>query len=129
MNVRAGFLLGLALASAASDVRAQWNYNWGGWGGGASTVQGDIAHGMGVFAAGAGQYNQQTAIANSINANTAMRVNQYMFTAQQEANQRQYVRTARRIGKNPSRPSRPRSARASTCSIPATSTAWGTTSY
>ena len=99
MKVRAGFLVGLALALAGSDVRAQWNYNWGGWGGGASTVQGDIAHGMGVFAAGAGQFNQQTAVANSINANTTMRVNQYMFAAQQEANQRQYVRTARRIGR------------------------------
>jgi hypothetical protein len=98
MKVRAGFLLGLVLASAGGDVRAQWNYNWGGWGGGGSTVQGDIAHGMGVFAAGAGQYNQQTAIANSINANTVMRINQYMFLAQQEANQRQYVRTARRMG-------------------------------
>jgi hypothetical protein len=54
---------------------------------------------MGVFAAGAGQYNQQTAIANSINANTVMRVNQYMFVAQQEANQRQYARTNRRIGR------------------------------
>jgi hypothetical protein len=54
---------------------------------------------MGVLAAGAGQYNQQTAIANSINANTVMRVNQYMFVAQQEANQRQYARTNRRIGR------------------------------
>jgi hypothetical protein len=54
---------------------------------------------MGNFAAGAGQYNQQTAIANSINANTVMRVNQYMFVAQQEANQREYARTNRRIGR------------------------------
>jgi hypothetical protein len=54
---------------------------------------------MGVFAAGAGQYNQQTAIANSINADTAMRVNQYMWLSQQEANQRQYLRTNRRIGR------------------------------
>jgi hypothetical protein len=99
MNVRAGTLLVLGLALANGNVHAQWNYNWGGWGGGASTVQGDIAHGMGVLAAGAGQYNQQTAIANSINANTVMRINQYMFLAQQEANQRQYVRTNRRIGR------------------------------
>jgi hypothetical protein len=99
MKIRTGVLLGLALTLASGDLRAQWNYNWGGWGGGASTVQGDIAHGMGVFAAGAGQYNQQTAIAASINANTVMRVNQYMYMAQQEANQRQYVRTNRRIGR------------------------------
>src|SRR5262249_41737517 len=30
---------------------------------------------------------------------TVMRVNQYMFLAQQEANQRQYARNARRIGR------------------------------
>ena len=46
-----------------------------------------------------GQYNAQTAVANSINANTVMRINQYMFPAQQEANRREYVRNNRRIGK------------------------------
>jgi hypothetical protein len=54
---------------------------------------------MANFAAAAGQYNEQTAVAASINANTVMRINQYMFMAQQEANQRQYARTSRRIGR------------------------------
>jgi hypothetical protein len=54
---------------------------------------------MGSLAAGAGQYNQQTAVANSINADTVMRVNQYMYLAQQEANRREYVRNERRIGR------------------------------
>ena len=34
---------------------------------------------MGVYAAGAGAYNVQTAQARSINANTAMRYNEYMY--------------------------------------------------
>jgi hypothetical protein len=99
MKVRVGLMVGLALILGGGDAPAQWGaWGMGGWGG-SSTVGGDLAHGMGQFAAGAGQYNQQTAIANSINANTVMQINQYMFAAQQEANQRQYVRTNRRIGR------------------------------
>ena len=52
-----------------------------------------------ALAEGAGQYNVQTAAAASVNANTVMQINQYMFSAQQEANQREYVRRNRRIGK------------------------------
>jgi len=59
-------------------------------------VQGSIAQGMGALAVGAGQYNQQTAVARSINANTAMQWNQYMYLSQQEANRREYLRMARR---------------------------------
>ena len=55
-------------------------YGWGGWGGGAHTAGGDQARGMGVFAAGAGTYNLNTAQARSINANTAMQWNQYIYS-------------------------------------------------
>jgi hypothetical protein len=105
MKFASGLLRGLTLAwvlaLATAAVEAQFNYNWGGfgWGGWSSTVQGDIAHGLASLAAGAGQYNQQTAIANSINADTVMRVNQFMFLGQQEANQRQFARNARRVGR------------------------------
>ena len=67
--------IALTLTSGAS-ARAQ--YGWGGWGGyggyggGAQTPGGNFARGMGVAAAGAGVYNQQTAQARSMNANTAM---------------------------------------------------------
>jgi hypothetical protein len=54
---------------------------------------------MGNLAAGAGQYNAQTAVANSINADTVMRFNQYVYMAQQESNRKQYERQARRQGK------------------------------
>jgi hypothetical protein len=61
-------------------------YGWGGWGGGGgSTVGGDQARGMGVFAAGAGQYNVQTAQARSINAQTAMQWNEYIYQSSMEA--------------------------------------------
>jgi hypothetical protein len=72
-------LLGLTLSIPTISAQAQYYGGWGGWGGGASTLQGDMMRGAGVAAAGAGAYNQQTAVARSINANTAMQVNQYMY--------------------------------------------------
>jgi hypothetical protein len=81
-------------ATASSTAKAQLYgyyprggygaYGWGGWGG-AQTPQGNMARGMGAFAAGAGYYNEQTAVARSINANTAMRYNEYMYESNQEA--------------------------------------------
>ena len=58
-------------------------YGWNGWGADGSTVPGDIARGMGVFAAGAGYYNEQTAKANAINAETALKWNEYWYRSQQ----------------------------------------------
>jgi len=86
----------LALALAAlqgASAQAQYGYyprgyggcGWGGWGGGAQTPQGNMARGMGVYAAGAGMYNEQTAEARSINANTTMRFNEYMYQSSQVA--------------------------------------------
>jgi hypothetical protein len=80
-------LMAFAIASSASPARAQYNYprgysGWSGWGG-ASTVGGSHAAGMGAFAAGAGSYNEQTAQARAQNANTAMQVNQYTYAVKQ----------------------------------------------
>jgi len=97
----------IALAVLAGEARAQFGYGaypggyggygWGGWEGGAgSTVQGSIAQGLGYYAMGAGVYNYDTAVATSINADTAMRWNQYWWLSQQEANRREYARMARR---------------------------------
>ncbi len=60
-------------------------FGWEGWGG-AHTHDGDLARGMGVYAAGAGFYNKQTAIANSIDVDTVMRWNQYIHESQLDAN-------------------------------------------
>src|SRR4051795_8527787 len=79
-------LLAVMLAVPGTSTRAQYHYpggygssGWGGWGGAGSTVAGSTAYGIGNFAAGAGAYNEQTAQARSMNANTAMQVNDYMY--------------------------------------------------
>ena len=78
------------LALPAGEARSQY-YPYGrGWGGGGfggwgSTVGGDVARGMGAFAAGAGTYNIETAQANSIDANTLASINQYMYLSSLEA--------------------------------------------
>jgi len=92
--------MGALLATTVGEARAQYYpgyvaYGWGGWGGGA-TVGGDMARGLGFYNIGAGIYNEDTAVANSINADTVMRWNQYLWEAQQEINRREYVRMARR---------------------------------
>src|SRR3954447_646886 len=97
-------VLGIAivLAPAAGESRAQYYegygpYGWGGWGGGGGTVQGDFARGLGFYNMGAGIYNKETAEANSINADTIMRWNEFMFLSQQEANRREYLRRERLV--------------------------------
>ena len=87
---RRSLLLALFLAVPGVSAPAQYayphgygGYGWGGWGGGGSTVQGNVASGMGNFAAGAGAYNVQTAQARAMNANTAMQWNDYMYAINQ----------------------------------------------
>ena len=72
------------------DARAQLGYpsgyggyGWGGWG---STIRGSTAAGLGYFNMGRGAYNEQTAVARSINNDTYLRWNQYMYQSQQHAN-------------------------------------------
>jgi hypothetical protein len=91
--LRAGTLAFVLGAAQGTQVLAQWGYpmgyggyGWGGWGGAGSTVQGSIAQGLGTMAMGAGIYNQQTAIARSINTDTVMRWNQYVYESQMNAN-------------------------------------------
>ena len=81
--------LSAVLAAVASTAQAQYfypggygRYGWGGWGGGA-TAGGDIARGMGMFAAGAGAYNQETAVANQLNSQTVMAWNEYLYNVGQ----------------------------------------------
>jgi hypothetical protein len=94
--------MSIVLALAAGEARAQYyggygGYGWGGWGGGGGTVQGSIARGLGAYNVGAGVYNLDTAQANSINADTIMRWNEFMFLSQQEANKREYLRKERMV--------------------------------
>src|SRR5437016_1727735 len=83
-----GRSLVLTVVLAVGGVLAHAQYGryggWGGWGGAGSTVQGSMAAGMGNFAAGAGQYNVQTAQARSINTQTAMQFNDYMYAVNKQ---------------------------------------------
>jgi hypothetical protein len=73
-------------------------FGWGGWG--AATPEGDIAQGLGAFAAGAGFYNQQTAIANAIDTDTVIRWNEYLHESQLAANRRRQERRAEERDRN-----------------------------
>lgn len=74
--------------------RGYADFGWGGWGGGVGTVQGDVARGLGAFAQGVGEANLSNAQAASINADTVMRWNNYMYQSQQEANRRYHDKLA-----------------------------------
>ncbi len=82
--LRIAMPLALVLSVSPQSARAQWGwgYGGGGWGGG-QTVAGAGLQGLGTLAYGAGVYNRETAVANSINADTAMRWNTYMNQIQQ----------------------------------------------
>lgn len=69
------------LATTAPSAHAQgWGaggWGFGGWGGG-QTFAGAGLTGLGRYAVGAGIYNYDTALANQINTQTAMQLNDYM---------------------------------------------------
>ena len=76
----------LILSVTGGTARAQYGWGWGGWGGwGGETPQGSIARGLGALYAGAGMYNEQTAVARSINEDTWQRWNQYLYLSNEEA--------------------------------------------
>ena len=55
-----------------------------------------MARGLGAYAAGAGYYNQQTAVAASINSDTVMRWNQYIYESQMESNRIYWANMAKK---------------------------------
>ncbi len=87
-TAKAAIALACILISAG-NARAQYGYPGGyggyGWGGWGSTIQGSTAAGLGYFNMGRGAYNEQTAVARSINNDTYLRWNQYMYLSQQHA--------------------------------------------
>jgi hypothetical protein len=87
------FLLALPGATASAQY-GEYGYGGGyyGWGGWGATPQGDIARGMGAYAQGLGVYNVNTAQARSINADTMMRWNSYMWASQNALNREHYER-------------------------------------
>lgn len=85
--------LALALAAAlAGHARGQLPRYIGP----GSTVQGDILRGEGVFLEGAGLYNYYSAVAGSIETDTWMRLNEYIYQSIQHENAEKARRTAER---------------------------------
>jgi len=70
-------------------------YGWNGWSG-TATAQGNIARGLGYYNLGAGAYNEDTAVANAVNADAVLRWNQFIYQSQLESNRREQQRLARR---------------------------------
>ncbi len=79
----------LALLIPTANLHAQ-GWGWEGWGGWSQTPEGALAQGMGHYYQGAGIFNEKTAIADSINLDTLIRWNDYIYQANLEA-ARRYV--------------------------------------
>jgi hypothetical protein len=90
--VSTGFIL---VMSAPGAAHAQYGYPGGyggyGWGGWGSTVGGSMASGLGYFNMGRGAYNYDTAQARSINTDTVMRWNEYLYQSQRVATRRYHA--------------------------------------
>jgi hypothetical protein len=100
----------VALTCTAPHVRAQFNFVGPG-----STVEGDYLRGVGIAAFGMGIYNRETAIANSINLDTAIRYNEYIYSilmnenkmnaehraAMVQRNKEEFEKLQKRIRENP----------------------------
>ncbi len=79
-------VLGLGAPSAFAQY---YNSGYGSYGW-AATPGGDIARGMGVYAMGLGQYNLSNSYARSVNTDTAMRWNTYLWQAETAQNTVRY---------------------------------------
>jgi hypothetical protein len=102
-NVRWIGAITVALALAGGSAEAQY-YGGGYWGGGygggvGSTVQGSELAGAAMYAQGMGRYNVNTAQARSINAQTAMQWNQYMYESEKEGNRVYYELHQKQLAK------------------------------
>ena len=109
-NVR-WFFMGLAALAALGSAGAEAQYyggagfgnlgyggygGFGGWGGAVSAV-GDEERGFGAAAAGLGVLEEDDAVAGSINTDTVMRFNQYLYNSKIEAQRRYNAYQTRRL--------------------------------
>jgi hypothetical protein len=99
-------VIGLILISsvAGRDARAQWGWEYGGWGwegwGGVATPESAELHSAGIFAMGAGIYNLNTAKADKINAQTAIKWNDYVAQVTHESARIYAERRDQRLARN-----------------------------
>ena len=94
--IRISLGLTLILLLSAEKSRAQ-GWGWEMWGGWSQTPEGALAQGMGHYYTGAGIFNEKTAIADSINLDTLIRWNEYIYQANLEAARRHVQRRQARI--------------------------------
>jgi len=99
MSRRLSTAITLFALLAGGSARGQFTRGYGGIGPG-STPQGDIARGAGIMAAGMGQFNMSTAMANSINVDTAIKWNQYVYLSLEEDNRKKAIHRAYRVARN-----------------------------
>jgi hypothetical protein len=90
LKIALGLILILSMTN--QDARAQWGYGGWGWGGWGSSLQSSALHGAGYYAMGAGIYNYDTALANNINGQTAIMMNNAWAQAQREDNMIHHMR-------------------------------------
>jgi len=91
----------LIFSMMGHEARAQWGFDgWGWWGWGAATPESAALHGAADFAMGAGIYNLKTAQAMSIDADTAMKFNDYVAQVTREEARIYAERVDQRIARN-----------------------------
>src|SRR5262245_29565633 len=91
----------LILSMMGRDARAQWGFDgWGWWGWGAASPESAELHAAGQFAMGAGVFNLKTAQAMSIDADTAMKFNDYVAQVTRESARLHAARIDQRVARN-----------------------------
>ncbi len=88
----------LIMVCSGLEARAQYyrrNYTHhrrGAYVGGVPSTGGDVARGMGLYAAGLGQMELYAARARAVDAQTVLMWNEYLYQSQQEANRRRQAK-------------------------------------
>jgi hypothetical protein len=91
----------LVMGMMGNEARGQWEFDGWGWlGWGAATPESAALHAAGHFAMGAGIYNLQTAQANRIDAETAIKFNDYVARVTRESARIYAERLNRRLARN-----------------------------
>ena len=91
----------LILSMTGGNAHAQWGYDgWGFMGWNPATPESAELQAAGIFAMGAGIYNLKTAEANFIDAQTAMKFNDYVAQVTRESARIHAERVDRRIARN-----------------------------
>ncbi len=99
-------LSGVTLFAVLSPAGAEAQYyggagfgsgGYGGFGGWTTSATGDEERGYGAEAAGVGLFEEENAVAGSINTNTLLRYNQYLYNSQLEAQRRYNAYQSRRL--------------------------------